>query len=118
MFWMIINHQNNHPNHVYVVNGVVVVNVIDDMNIDLEKIFEVYKNVNLVLVDGFDDAILGVDEESHRVIYSIDKCLQILLEKGMESTEAVEYFDHKVVATYTGDKTPIWCDDTMLTFSQ
>ena len=54
------------------------------MNIDLEKIFEVYKNVNLVLVDGFDDAILGVDEESHRVIYSIDKCLQILLEKGAD----------------------------------
>jgi molybdopterin-guanine dinucleotide biosynthesis protein len=108
---MIINHQNNHPNHVYVVNGLVIVNVTDDMNIDLEKIFEVYKNVNLVLVDGFDDAILGVDEESHRVIYSIDKCLQILLEKGMESTEAVEYFEFNVSGSYVGDKTPIWCDD-------
>ena len=96
------------------VNGVVVVNVIKTMSADIEKLLEEYKTKNLIIIDGFENAILGVDEKSNKVIYSIDKCLQILLDQGMSSIEAVEYFDHEVVATYTGDKTPIWCDDTML----
>ena len=83
------------------------------MNIDIDKIFQEYSDETFIIADGFDDAILGIDEKSNRVIYSIDKCLQILLSQGMSATEAVEYFDFNVAGSYIGEKTPIWCDDTM-----
>lgn len=80
---------------------------------DLEKIYEAYPKENFSIAEGFDKAIIGIDEKTHRVVYSIDKCLQILLEQGLSSTEAVEYFDFKVVNAYIDEKSPIWCDDTM-----
>jgi hypothetical protein len=80
---------------------------------DLEKLYEAYPKEQFNIVEGFDDAIIGVDEKTHRVVYSVDKCLQILLEQGLSSTEAVEYFDFKVVGVHISDDAPIWCDDTM-----
>ena len=78
-----------------------------------DLIVEYYPDESFMVADGFDDAIIGVDEKTHRVVYSVDKCLQILLEQGLSSTEAVEYFDFKVVGVYISDDAPIWCDDTM-----
>ena len=80
---------------------------------DLEKIYQAYPKEHFNIVEGFDDAIIGVDEKTHRVVYSVDKCLQILLTQGYSSTEAVEYFDFKVVNAFIDEKSPIWCDDTM-----
>ena len=45
-----------------------------------------------------------------RIIYSVAKCIHIL-EKDMETIDAVEYFGYNVKGAYVGDKTPIWCED-------
>ena len=37
------------------------------------------ENSEFLIADGFDDAIIGVDESSHRVIYDVDKCVDILI---------------------------------------
>lgn len=64
-----------------------------------------------LIADGFDDAIIGVDESSHRVIYDVDKCIGILMKRdGMEYLEAMEYFDFNVRGSYVGEKTSIFCD--------
>ena len=48
-----------------------------------------------------------VSEE--RLIYSIDKCVEILVERdGMTSEEAIEYLDFNVLCAYIGKDQPIF----------
>lgn len=77
----------------------------------LEKILEQHEDEEILIADGFDDAVIGIEENSMRLIYSVEKCINILMEQGMDMTEAVEYFDFNVSGSYVGEKTPIWCDD-------
>jgi hypothetical protein len=77
----------------------------------LKKILERYQDEELLIADGFDDAIIGIEESSMRLIYSVDKCINILMDQGMEMTEAVEYFEFNVSGSYVGEQTPIWCED-------
>jgi hypothetical protein len=64
------------------------------------------------LADGFDDAVIGIDESSMRVIYSSGKCIEILmLQSEMLLDQAIEFFEFNVKGSYVGDKTPIWCED-------
>ena len=79
----------------------------------LESIIERYEDETFLKADGFDDAIIGVDDVSMRLIYSVSKCIKIL-EKDMTYTEALEYFDFNVSGAYVGEKTPIWCNDDFL----
>jgi hypothetical protein len=77
----------------------------------LEKIVEQFQDEEILKADGFDDAVIGIEENSMRLIYSVEKCINILMKQGMDMTEAVEYFDFNVSGSYVGEKTPIWCDD-------
>jgi len=77
---------------------------------DFKTILEYYPDENFLIADGFNDAIIGVDEKSMKLIYSISKCIDIL-SKDMSEEEALEYFDFNVSGAYMGEKTPIWCQD-------
>lgn len=78
----------------------------------LNGIIKYYEDKEFLLADGFDDALIGVDTNTYRLIYSTTKCVEILIiEQDMSLDEAIEYFDFKVKNTYTGEKTPIWCED-------
>lgn len=74
-------------------------------------IAEKYPDFELLVADGFDDAILGVDERSERVIYSIKKCIDTLIGEGMNTEDAIDYFYYNVEGAYVGEHTPIWCND-------
>ena len=76
----------------------------------LEKIIEKYPQEEFLKADGFDDAIIGLDANEMRLIYSNSKCIDILCAE-MGEEEAWEYFDFNVVNAYVGEHTPIWCDD-------
>jgi len=78
----------------------------------IAEIMEKYPDEEFLLADGFNNAILGVDEKSMRLIYSIAKCIEILME-DMSETDAFEYFYYNVSGAYMGEKTPIWCDDIL-----
>lgn len=78
----------------------------------LEKILEWFPEEEIIKADGFDDAIIGIDENNYRLIYSVSKCIEIL-QKEMNEEEAVEYFDFNVKGSYLGEKTPIWCIDNI-----
>ena len=67
----------------------------------------------MLKADGFDKAIIGqtydmvVSEE--RLIYSFDKCVEILVERdGMTSEEAIEFLDFNVLCAYIGKDQPIF----------
>jgi len=62
--------------------------------------------------DGFDQAVLGVEESTMRLIYSVKKCIEILTE-DMSEEDALEYFNYNTLRSYVGEKTPIWCHDIL-----
>jgi hypothetical protein len=78
----------------------------------IEKLVDWYPEESLLIADGFNDAIIGIDESSMRVIYSVKKCIEILcLDNDMDVDDAIEHFEYNVRGSYIGERTPIWCDD-------
>ena len=79
----------------------------------IERIIEKYEDGVFLKADGFDLAIIGVDEMSMRLIYSVSICLEILMDEDMDmdETDAMEHFTFNVSGSYVGEKTPIWCWD-------
>ena len=77
---------------------------------NIKKITEQYPDEEFLHAEEFDSAILGVDESSMRLIYSVKKCLEIL-EEDMDPEDALEHFNYNVSGGYVGEKTPIWCWD-------
>lgn len=69
----------------------------------------------ILLADGFDEAFLGVGENSEGnpvAIYSIEKCLNILAEQFKDQedpeTDAIDYFEFNVRGSYVGEFTPMF----------
>lgn len=77
----------------------------------LQYIIDNFEGEEILVADGFDKAIIGIDESSMRLIYSVSKCIDILINEGMDEEEAREYFSFNVSGAYVGEKTPIWCED-------
>jgi hypothetical protein len=74
------------------------------------NILENYSEDSFLKADGFDEAIIGVDESSMRLIYSVSKCILILM-RDMTEEDAIEHFYYNVSGAYVGEQTPIWCND-------
>ena len=79
----------------------------------LDKILEFINEEELLRADGFDSAIIGLDDASMRLIYSKSLCINILISQGMTEEEALEYFEFNVSSAWVGDMTPIWCLDDL-----
>ena len=81
----------------------------------LESILENFGDDQDVLIaDGFDAAVIGIDLGSGRLIYSVKRCLRILMDEDMDYIDAIEHFDYNVRGSYVGDLTPIWCEDNFM----
>jgi hypothetical protein len=78
----------------------------------LDEILEAYPEDSFLTADGFNDAVIGLDEQSMRLVYSVSKCIAILKSEGMTEEDALEYFSFNVSGAYVGDQTPIWCNDS------
>lgn len=60
-------------------------------------------------MDGFDDAIIGIATRCGQpllVVYSYDKCIEVLA-KDMTEQEAEEYMSFNVEGAWVGERTPI-----------
>ena len=79
--------------------------IIEDYNID--EIAE-----GAIILDGLDDAIVGVTEEfgnGRRVLYSADKILNILMERdGMTWHEALEFYHYNILGLHAGEQNPVF----------
>lgn len=79
----------------------------------LELLIDLYPEDEFLIADGFDDAVIGVDYGSSRLIYSCKKCIEILIEQEeMTAEDAIEHFQYNVAGAWVGEKTPIWCEDS------
>lgn len=77
----------------------------------LDAIIDAYPGEEFLRADGFDEAIIGVDVNSMRLVYSMARMLVILASTGMDSEEAIEYLEFNVLDAYMGEKTPVYVDD-------
>jgi hypothetical protein len=82
-----------------------IMGTIKDYNID--EIAE-----GAILLDGLEDAIIGVVEEfgnGRRVLYSVDKIINILMERdGMTDSEAYEFYDFNILGLHAGEQNPVF----------
>ena len=77
----------------------------------LLEILEVYQDEELLMVDGFDEAVIGVEALKMRLVYDINKMRTILVERDkMTFEEAMDFIDHNVLGTYVGEQTPIYVE--------
>jgi hypothetical protein len=64
---------------------------------------------DLLLADGFDDALIGYVQKFNQTaaLYDRQKCIEILMKRdGMTDEEADEFFEFNVVGAFVGDYTP------------
>ncbi len=83
-------------------------------NTVLDVIIESFPDEDILKADGFDKAVIGIELDTMRLIYSKLKCIEvIMLTSDLTYDEAVEFLDFNVFGSYVGELTPIWCDDTL-----
>lgn len=64
-----------------------------------------------VFANGFDEAIIGICPTSMKVIYSRNKCIEVLMKDGDSWEDAVDFLEYNTFNTYIGEFTPIWVED-------
>ena len=77
------------------------------MEIDLDTHAE-----GAILLDGLNDAIIGIIEEfgnGPRVLYSKNKIIEILMNRdGMDMEESIEFYDYNILGLYAGEQNPLF----------
>lgn len=83
----------------------------------LDRIIENYPDEEFLIADGYDNCIIGYDfgagTSPIRLIYSVKKILDQLVDEGMDEIDAIEYFEYNMRGGYVGEQTPIWCQDDL-----
>ena len=75
----------------------------------LEQILKENSEIEFLIADGFDEAVIGFDINNYKLIYSVQKCIDILIEQGMLEVDATEYLYYNTFNAYVGESTPIFC---------
>ena len=66
---------------------------------------------DLIILDGFDEAIIGVVERIGllAVCYDKSKIIKILM-RDMNEIQAIEYYEFNILGAYMGEHTPVYLD--------
>ena len=78
----------------------------------LDKILEWFPEEEFIKIDGFDEAIIGIEDFDMRLIYSCSKIIEILKQE-MSEEDAIEHFEYNIKGAWLGEKTPIFCIDDL-----
>lgn len=54
-------------------------------------------STGMAILEGLDDAIVGYDVNSTKIIYHYDLIIEILVEAGLTEEEAAEYIDFNIL---------------------
>jgi hypothetical protein len=79
----------------------------------LNLIIKIYGEKTLEKIDGFDNAIIGVEVKTDRLIYSVKKCLEIL-KKQMPTEEAIDHFYMDIFSGSQQESKVIFCEDYLI----
>jgi len=66
---------------------------------------------DLLTLDGFDEAIIGIVERIDLLVvcYDKQKILKIL-SRDMSEMQALEYYEFNILGAYMGEATPVYLD--------
>jgi len=82
-------------------------------DIKLDDVHEMAEGA--IILDGLDNAIIGITEEfgmEPRILYSVNKILDILSNDGMTNREeSLEYYYYNIVGGHFGERNPIFLSD-------
>jgi hypothetical protein len=76
----------------------------------LDKILSAFEDDTFLKIDGHDNAVIGVDLKSMRLIYSVEEIIKNLM-NDMSEEDAVEYYEYNIACAHLGDLTPILCEN-------
>ena len=65
----------------------------------------------ILLADGYEDAFMGLVQQFSKdpiAVYDTEKCIEILISKGMTREEAWEYFEFNTQGAWVGEATPVF----------
>jgi hypothetical protein len=79
-----------------------------------KDIIDSFEEEELLFVDGFESAIIGIDTVTYRVVYNKEIMIEVLIAEGMSYEDALEHFSYNIEGAYVGEKTPIYCQTTLL----
>lgn len=62
----------------------------------LQTILDYLPDESFVTIDGFDDAIIGVDTDNTpmRLVYNVPDMIDCLMKQGMTLDEAIDFFEY------------------------
>ena len=76
-----------------------------------EKLLEELEANECIIMDGYDDALIGISYgiESCAAVYDVDLCIESLINKdNMTEEDAEDFFVFNTLNCYVGQKTPIF----------
>jgi hypothetical protein len=76
----------------------------------MDRLAEDYPD--LMRMDGFDDAILGVVERIvlQTVCYYLNKVIEILMKQGMDEQDAWDWYQFNMLGAWVGEATPVFLE--------
>ena len=81
----------------------------------LARILENFTEEEITLADGFDEAVIGIEISSMRLVYSVRMVIDIMMDRdGMDEQEAIDWYEYNMQSTWVGDTTPIWSEDRFI----
>jgi hypothetical protein len=71
-------------------------------------IFDHFPDEDIILADGMEEAFIGIATQfnTSMAIYDVKKCIRGLINEGMTSEEAEEWFSFNTQGAYVGENTP------------
>jgi hypothetical protein len=54
-------------------------------------------STGMAILEGLDDAIIGYDANSTKIVYHYDLIVEILIQTGLTESEAAEYIDRNIL---------------------
>lgn len=76
----------------------------------LEKIFEDFPEEQFVKVNGFDEAVVGVNAKTLQLVYDMEKVIEICMNQDMTEEEALDHYYHNIEGAYVGEQTPLFIE--------
>lgn len=80
----------------------------------LNELYQMYPDENFLRMEGFDEAVIGVDEVSMRLVYSKSKIMRQLV-RSMDYESAMQHFDYNIASALDQAFMPIIVNDMFYT---
>ena len=80
----------------------------------LSDLYDMYPEENFLRMEGFDDAVIGVEEKTMRLVYSKSKIMRQLI-RSMDYESAMQHFDYNIQGALDADYLPIIVNDMFYT---